>query len=257
MPKKLPLAALAVTTCAALAHADDTALYTAAEKTTLCSEKYFAKSPYGMDEQQFLCKPQGLNQYIKRAVASSKQDKKTYNDTIGALQKALKVYNHWERGGWSFNRKDTETLLNSLEFVIRISFDPKSKKMTAHSNVELLMSFTNPNGEKSFLGGTFPAEDYDVAAQKETCGTHYRKYCNIDTLHAVATRVHGSILDNENALAPEGEPKNAVDAADFILSYAIPVIAKGGGMLEGAIDLKTGKVIWDEPPAKTTKKKRK
>ena len=69
--------------------------------------------------------------------------------------------------------------------------------------------------------------------------------------------VSDSVLQNIDRFSSIYLPKNTSEEADIILSYIIPVIAISSGVTEAPVDLKTGKVIMDEPIKKTAKKKHK
>ena len=254
MKKKLALATtLALTALSSLAYADGkgAALYEAAEKTTICSEKFFGHVEYDEPSKKILyCKPKAFNEYVKQVLSRTKNDKKLYDRTIKIIQKAFEKYGTWHGADWDLNKKQTEFFLNNIEFIIRIEFDANSKAPLL--DPELLVSFiSDKSNEVYYLSSAIGIDD-------EICGKKNAKYCSSMLNSQIQKTIYESILQNIDKFSSVSFPKNLSEEMDIILSYLIPTIASSEGRTEAPIDFKTGKfLIDDEPPKKPAKKKHK
>ena len=231
MKRRLSLVAIfALTALSLMAYADGkgTSLYKAAEKTTMCSEKFFGPDEFDKSIQNFYCKPKVFNEY------------------------ALADYGTWRNADWDINKKQTEEFLNSIEFIIFTEFDAQSKEPSPGIGENLVISFVDSNSKlKYFMSASTDAE------ANESCGKKISKYCNEKLFTQIKMTVSDSVLQNIDRFSSIYLPKNTSEEADIILSYIIPVIAISSGVTEAPVDLKTGKVIMDEPIKKTAKKKHK
>ena len=255
MKRRLSLVAIfALTAFSLMAYADGkgTSLYKAAEKTTMCSEKFFGPDEFDKSIQNFYCKPKAFNEYVKQTLMRINADKKVHDQTIKTLQKALADYGTWRNADWDINKKQTEEFLNSIEFIIFTEFDAQSKEPSPGIGENLVISFVDSNSKlKYFMSASTDAE------ANESCGKKISKYCNEKLFTQIKMTVSDSVLQNIDRFSSIYLPKNTSEEADIILSYIIPVIAISSGVTEATVDLKTGKVIMDEPIKKTAKKKHK
>ena len=208
------------------------ALYDAAEKTTICSEKYLTPKPQYVSH--FYCKPRALNDYLRKTAPLLQQDAALKTQVLQAIADAAKA----SPGKREMTPENLESLLKEKEIILHIAFDAKTRRPIRSVGYGLRYTYRN----KYLKEGKFRQPSADLGLpQIQICPQEDMTYCNDALFADLEARIIDSLLNNEERLLPETAETPAA-AAKVLLGYAVLALITEAGNVR-PLDLKTGKPL--------------